>query len=79
MPKEKSPFKQSMALNEWEQKESYRKMIELNNKLANLGMRGISKESQLLHKIIEIGLARVDISESGTIIIKWTSHNVHYV
>lgn len=66
----KSPYPQSLALNEWEQKESYRKMIELNNKLSELNMREISKESQLLHKIIEIGLTRVDISESGTIIIK---------
>ena len=66
----KSPYPQSLALNEWEQKESYRKMIELNNKLSEMNMRGISKESQLLHKIIEIGLARADISESGTIIIK---------
>lgn len=66
---QKNTAPKSLALNEWEQKESYRKMIELNNKLADLGMRGISKESQLLHKIIEIGLAKADISESGTIII----------
>jgi hypothetical protein len=60
----------TLALNEWEQKEAYRKMIELNNQLSEKGMRGISKESQLLHKIIEIALPRVEISESGSIILK---------
>jgi len=60
----------TLALNEWEQVEAYRKMIELNNKLSERGMRGISKESQLLHKIIELALPRVDISESGSIILK---------
>ena len=40
----------TLALNEWEQVEAYRKMIELNNKLSERGMRGISKESQLLHR-----------------------------
>lgn len=60
----------TLALNEWEQAEAYRKMIELNNKLSERGMRGISKESQLLHKIIELALPRVDISESGSIVLK---------
>ena len=60
----------TQALNEWEQVEAYRKMIELNNKLSERGMRGISKESQLLHKIIELALPRVDISESGSIVLK---------
>ncbi len=60
----------TLALNEWEQVEAYRKMIELNNKLSERGMRGISKESQLLHKIIELALPRVDISESGSIVLK---------
>lgn len=66
----KQTYPKTLALNEWEQKEAYRKMIELNNKLSEKGMRGISKESQLLHKIIEIALPRVDISESGSIILK---------
>ena len=60
----------TLALNEWEQVVAYRKMIELNNKLSERGMRGISKESQLLHKIIELALPRVDISESGSIVLK---------
>lgn len=61
---------QSVYLNEWEQKKLYRKMIELNNKLAEKNMRGISKESQLVHKIIELTIERLDVSESGTIVIK---------
>nr|WP_315042998.1 hypothetical protein [uncultured Moraxella sp.] len=66
---QKNTAPKTLYLNEWEQKASYRKMIEINNKLAELGMRGISKESQLIHKIIEIGLAKAEVSENGTIII----------
>lgn len=61
---------QSVALNEWEQQALYRKMIELNNKLTEKQMRGISKESTIVHKIIELALPRLDISESGSIILK---------
>ncbi|MDO4764240.1 MAG: hypothetical protein Q4A00_07660 [Flavobacteriaceae bacterium] len=68
--KKKSPYPQSLALNKWEQKETYRKMIEINNKLSEKDMRGISKESELLHRIIELALPRLDVSESGTIILK---------
>lgn len=60
----------SVALNEWEQQALYRKMVELNNKLAEKQMRGISKESALLHRIIELSLPKLDVSESGTIILK---------
>lgn len=62
--------KKTIALNEWEQQALYRKMIELNNKLADKEMRGIAKESQLVHRIIELALPRLDISESGTIVLK---------
>lgn len=61
---------QSIALNEWEQQALYRKMVELNNKLADKQLRGISKESTLVHRIIELSLPKLDISESGTIILK---------
>lgn len=61
---------QTVYLNEWEKKKLYKKMIELNNKLADKEMRGISRESQLVHKIIELTIERLDISESGSIIIK---------
>lgn len=62
---------QSVYLNEWEQKKLYKKMIELNNKLADKGMRGISKESQLVHKILELSIEKLEVSESGSIILKW--------
>jgi hypothetical protein len=61
---------QSVYLNEWEQKKLYKKMIELNNKLEEKNMKRISKESQLVHKIIELTIERLDVSESGTIVIK---------
>lgn len=60
----------SVALNEWEQQALYRKMVEINNKLAEKNMRGISKESTLLHRIIELSLPRLEVSESGTVILK---------
>lgn len=61
---------QSIALNEWEQKKLYKKMIELNNKLSDKEMRGISRESQLVHRILELAIDKLDVSESGTIILK---------
>lgn len=61
---------QSVYLNEWEQKKLYKKMIELNNKLSEKGMRGISKESQLVHRILELSIDRLEVSESGSIILK---------
>lgn len=61
---------QSVYLNEWEQKKLYKKMIELNNKLSEKGMRGISKESQLIHRILELSIDRLEVSESGSIILK---------
>lgn len=61
---------QSIALNEWEQKALYKKMVELNNKLAEKELRGISRESTLVHEIIRLSLPKLDISESGTIILK---------
>ncbi|OOS02656.1 hypothetical protein SAMN02745664_12521 [Moraxella cuniculi DSM 21768] len=60
----------TIALNEWEQQALYRKMVELNNKLAEKEMRGIAKESTLIHRIIELSLPKLDVSESGTIILK---------
>lgn len=61
---------ESLALNDWEREESHKKMIEINEKLKEKSMREITKESQILHKIIEIGLSRIDLSEDGSIIIK---------
>ena len=61
---------QTVYLNEWEQKKLYKKMIELNNKLSEKVMRGISKESQLVHKILELAIEKLDVSESGSIILK---------
>lgn len=61
---------QSVYLNDWEQKKLYKKMIELNNKLAEKGMRRISRESQLVHRILELCIDKLEVSESGSIILK---------
>lgn len=45
-------------------------MIELNNELADKGLRGISKESELVHKILEMTIKKIEVSESGSLIIR---------
>ena len=59
-----------MYLKKWEREALYKKMIELNNDLAEKGMRGISKESELVHKILEMTIKKLEISESGNLIIR---------
>lgn len=61
---------QTIYLKESEKEALNKKMIELNYKLAKKGMRGISKESQIVHKIIELTVEKLDISEDGNLIIK---------
>lgn len=61
---------QSVYLNEWERKKLKKKMIELNDKLANKGMKGICRESQLVHKILELTIEKVEVSENGSLMIK---------
>lgn len=61
---------QNVYLNDWEQKKLYNKMLELNTKLKKKGMKNISKESQLVHRILELTIDKLEISENGTIILK---------
>ncbi len=58
-----------VQMNEWEQRALYRKMTELNNKLDDIGMKKIEKEAYIVHKLIELGLHRLKLSESGSLII----------
>ena len=61
---------ETVYLKKWEREALYKKMIELNNDLAEKGMRGISKESELVHKILEMTIKKLEISESGNLIIR---------
>lgn len=61
---------QTIYLNNWEQKKLYNKMLELNIKLTEKGMKNISKESQIVHRILELTIDKVELSENGTIILK---------
>lgn len=61
---------QTVYLNNWEQKKLYNKMLELNIKLTKKGMKNISKESQIVHRILELTIDKVELSENGTIILK---------
>ena len=61
---------ETVYLKKWEREALYKKMIELNNELAEKGMRGISKESELVHKILEMTIKKLEISESGNLIIR---------
>lgn len=60
----------TIYLKKWEKEKLYKKMIELNNKLSEKNVRGISKEAELVHRILEITIEKLDISESGSVIIK---------
>jgi len=61
---------ETVYLKKWEREALYKKMIELNNDLSKKGMRGISKESELVHKILEMTIKKVEVSESGNLIIR---------
>lgn len=61
---------ETVYLKKWEREALYKKMIELNNDLSEKGMRGISKESELVHKILEMTVKKVEVSESGNLIIR---------
>lgn len=61
---------ETVYLKKWEREALYKKMIELNNDLSEKGMRGISKESELVHKILEMTIKKVEVSESGNLIIR---------
>lgn len=60
----------TVYLKKWEKEALYKKMIELNNQLSEKGVRGISRESELVHKILEMTIKRVEVSESGSLVIK---------
>lgn len=61
---------ETVYLKKWEREALYKKMIELNNELSEKGVRGISKESELVHRILEITINKIKVSESGTLIIR---------
>lgn len=61
---------ETVYLKKWEREALYKKMIELNNELADKGLRGISKESELVHKILEMTIKKIEVSESGSLIIR---------
>ena len=59
----------TVRLNDWEQEEIRKKAVEVNKKLIAKAKQPI-RDSQLVHKILEQCIKRVEITESGEIIIE---------
>lgn len=60
----------NIKLNKWEQEALSERLIVLNKKLVMRGHKPLSAESQIVHKILEITLTKVDVTEDGHIIIR---------
>lgn len=60
----------NIKLNKWEQEALAERLIVLNKKLVMKGHKPLSAESQIVHKILEITLTKIDINDDGNLIIK---------
>lgn len=60
----------NIKLNKWEQEALSEKLILLNKKLVLKGHKPISTESQIVHKILEITIGKLNIDEKGNLKIE---------
>ncbi|RZG66672.1 hypothetical protein EXU29_18355 [Acinetobacter wuhouensis] len=61
---------ETVKLNKWEQEALEARLNYLNKKLVMNGFKTIKSESQIIHKIIEMTINKVDIDENGNLKIK---------
>ena len=61
---------ETVKLNKWEQEVLEARLNYLNKKLVMNGFKTIKSESQIIHKIIEMTINKIDIDESGNLKIK---------
>lgn len=59
----------TVRLNEWEQEEIRKKAVEINKKLIGKGKQPI-RDSQLVHEILQKCIKKVEVTESGEIIVE---------
>lgn len=57
----------AVKLNKWEQEALSERLIMLNKKLVMKGYKPLATESQIVHKIIELAITRVDITDDGNL------------
>lgn len=58
---------ETVKLNKWEQEVLEARLNYLNKKLIMNGFKTIKSESQIVHKIIEMTVNKVDIDSNGNI------------
>lgn len=56
-----------VKLNKWEQDALTSQLIHLNKKLVMSGFKPIKTESEIVHRILEMTLGKLDITEQGTL------------
>ncbi|WP_368566331.1 hypothetical protein [Acinetobacter bereziniae] len=60
----------NIKLNKWEQEALSEKLILLNKKLVLKGHKPLSAESQIVHKILEITVGKLNIDDEGNLKIE---------
>lgn len=61
---------ETVKLNKWEQEALEARLNYLNKKLVMNGFKTIKSESQIIHKVIEMTINRLDIDEDGNLKLK---------
>jgi len=61
---------ETVKLNKWEQEALEARLNYLNKKLVMNGFKTIKSESQIIHKIIEMTVNKLDIDEDGNLKLK---------
>lgn len=60
----------TVKLNSWEQEALRERFNLLNKKLVMKGMKPLTAESQVIHKILEMTLNKINVSEDGNLKIE---------
>lgn len=58
----------AVKLNEWERQALSEKLIQLNKKLVMSGKKPLKTESEIVHKIIEMTLAKIEVRDGNLVI-----------
>lgn len=61
---------ETVKLNKWEQEALEARLNYLNKKLVMNGFKTLKSESQIIHKLIEMTINRIDIDEDGNLKLK---------
>lgn len=58
----------AVKLNKWERQALSEKLIQLNKKLVMSGKKPLKAESEIVHKIIEMTLAKIEVRDGNLVI-----------